>query len=138
MIVRRPPEEVFDFVSDFENEPRWKRGLVHDVERLSPSGQGVGTRYREVLSVGGERVEHTFAVTEYEPGERIGFVAEASGTRGLYEVEPVAEGTMLTFTVCPRRRGLAKVLEPLRARQAGERLQRELERLCDLLERPST
>jgi uncharacterized protein YndB with AHSA1/START domain len=138
VIVRRPLEEVFAFVADFENEPRWKPGLVLEVERLSPSGQGVGTKYREVLSAAGERVEQTFEVTEYEPNLRIGFVAEASGTRGLYEVEPVAEGTMLTFTVRPRRSGLSKVLEPLRARQAGERLQPELDRLRDLLERPAS
>jgi uncharacterized protein YndB with AHSA1/START domain len=135
VLVRRPLEEVFAFVSDFENEPSWKPGLVHEVERLSPSGRGVGTRYREVLSAGGERVEQTFAVTDYEPNQRIGFVAEASGTRGLYEVEPDAEGTRLTFTVRPRRRGLAKVLEPLRARRARASLQRELERLRELLER---
>jgi hypothetical protein len=45
---------------------------------------------------------------------------------------------MLTFTVRPRRSGLSKVLEPLRARQAGERLQPELDRLRDLLERPAS
>jgi uncharacterized protein YndB with AHSA1/START domain len=137
VIVRRPLEEVFAFVSDFENEPSWKPGLVHEVERLSPSGRGVGTRYREVLTAGGDRVEQTFAVTDYEPNQRIAFVAEASGTRGLYEVEPDVEGTRLTFIVRPRRRGLAKVLEPLHARRARERLQQELERLRDLLERPT-
>jgi uncharacterized protein YndB with AHSA1/START domain len=138
VLVRRPPEDVFAFVADFENEPRWKPGLVHEVERVSPSGQAIGTRYREVLSAGGERVEQIFEVTEYEPNRRVGFVAESSGTRGVYELEPVADGTMLTFTVRPRRSGLAKVLEPLRARQARERVQRELERLRDLLEQPSS
>lgn len=135
VIVRRPLEEVFAFISDFENEPRWKPGLVHEVQRLSPSGHGVGTRYREVLSAGGKQVALTFEVMAYEPNRRVGFVASGSGTIGIYEVEPVAGGTKLTFTVRPRRHGLSRALEPLRAYQTKKRLQSELEGLRDLLER---
>ena len=134
VIVRRPLEEVFAFVADFENEPAWKPGLVHEVKRLSPTGPGVGTTYREVLSSGGERVALTFEVNAYEPNRRVGFIASGSGTVGVYEVEPVAEGTKLTFTVRPRRRGLARVLAPLRAYQARKRLDAELEGLRRLLE----
>jgi uncharacterized protein YndB with AHSA1/START domain len=45
IVIRRPPEEVFDYCSDLRSELRWNPKAKY-VEKLSDGPVGVGTRYR--------------------------------------------------------------------------------------------
>jgi uncharacterized membrane protein len=66
--VRRPLEEVFDFVCDATNDPRWILKVI-SVQKLSADPVGVGTRFRQVASMLGGRVEAEWEVTAYEKSE---------------------------------------------------------------------
>ena len=44
-VIRRSPEEVFDFCSDLRSELRWNPKAKY-VEKLTDGPVGVGTRYR--------------------------------------------------------------------------------------------
>ena len=45
IIIQRPVEQVFDFVADERNEPRYDRRMVR-AEKVSPGGIGQGARFR--------------------------------------------------------------------------------------------
>ena len=64
MTIRRPAEEVFAFLADFENIPRWNYA-IEETKKASAGPVGVGTRYRQTRSVPARSVE-AFEVTVFE------------------------------------------------------------------------
>jgi uncharacterized membrane protein len=64
--IDRPIGEVFAFLSDFENIPKWNY-YVLDVRQLSESPIGVGTTYHQVLKTD----EQDFRITEFEPNHMV-------------------------------------------------------------------
>jgi hypothetical protein len=52
ILINRPTEEVFDFVADERNEPRYNPKM-RLAQRISEGPIGVGTRFRaEIVSMG--------------------------------------------------------------------------------------
>jgi uncharacterized membrane protein len=121
--VERPVEEVFAFLADAENDPRWRSGVL-DIERVA--GDGVGARYRQgVKGPMGRRVSGDFEITEYAPPRAIGFRATAGPVRpeGRYELEPAAGGTRVRFSLSCQPRGLARLITPMVARTMRSEVQ---------------
>jgi Polyketide cyclase / dehydrase and lipid transport len=52
IIINRPVEEVFDFVADERNEPRYKPRMLR-AEQISEGPIGVGTRFHTELKTMG-------------------------------------------------------------------------------------
>jgi len=48
--IRRPVRDVFAFLADFENIPKWNYAIVK-TEKTSPGPVGVGTTYRQLRSI---------------------------------------------------------------------------------------
>ena len=65
VMIRRPIEDVFAFLSDFENVPKWNYAIV-ETRKVSEGAVGVGTIYHQVRSVP-SRSEERFEVTAYNP-----------------------------------------------------------------------
>jgi uncharacterized membrane protein len=121
--VRRPIEEVFAFLADAENDPRWRSGVL-DIARVG--GDGVGTRYRQgVKGPMGRRVAADFEVTEYEPPRAIGFRTTAGPVRpeGRYLLEPADGGTRVRFWLSFEPRGAARLMTPMVARTMRNEVQ---------------
>ena len=68
--VERPAAEVFDYIADFENNPRWQGGM-RSCRWTSNARRCTGATYVQEASFLGRRIETHFRVTEYEPGRRI-------------------------------------------------------------------
>ena len=64
--IDRPIGEVFAYLSDFENIPKWNY-YVLDVRQLSESPIGVGTTYHQVRKTD----EQDFRITEFEPNHTV-------------------------------------------------------------------
>src|SRR5215211_7534688 len=64
--IDRPIGEVFAFLSDFENIPKWNY-YVLDVKQLSESPIGIGTTYHQVRKTD----EQDFRITEFEPNHMV-------------------------------------------------------------------
>ena len=65
LVINRPVDEVFDFVADERNEPRYNP-RIRRAEKLSPGPIGRGTRFRaEAVSLG-RTVGMTSEYTAYE------------------------------------------------------------------------
>ncbi len=117
VVINRPVSDVFDFVSDQLNAPRWQKGLLN-VTRLTEMPVGVGTRYAFFRKVAGRRIEGQSEYYEYEPNHKVAFrfnSGAASGA-GSYEVEPISpDQTRLNSSVELHPTGLARLIGPIMA-----------------------
>lgn len=69
-VIRRPAEDVFAFVSDATNNPRWQRGM-RSCRWTSPPPIGVGSTYRQEAAFLGRRIVTDFEVVAHEPGRSV-------------------------------------------------------------------
>ena len=81
--IRRPIEEVFAFLADFENIPRWNYAIV-ETHKVSEGPVGVGTSYQQVRSVP-SRSEERFEVIAYNPPRQL----EIRGQLGPVPLAPL-------------------------------------------------
>jgi uncharacterized membrane protein len=133
--ISRPIHEVFAFVADARNRPRWDES-VDSEELTSPEPIGVGTTVRTKLRSMGREYEYTWVVTEHQPSERM-TIESTSGplsTTLAYYLEARDGGTSVHFSVTGRPTGLLRPMQPLIARTTQGNLDRGFARLKSLLE----
>ena len=88
--IRRPASEVFAFLADGLNGPKWRTGIL-DIAHVS--GSGVGATYKQgVKGPGGRRIDADYRVTTYEPNSRLAFEAIAGPVRPEGRVHPRGGG----------------------------------------------
>jgi uncharacterized protein YndB with AHSA1/START domain len=134
--IGRPLSEVFAFVADGENDPKW-RSAVLDVKRTSGAAPGKGARYRQgVKGPFGRRVAADYEVTDFEADRTLGFRVTEGPVRpkGRYTVEPDGSGTKLTFELSCELTGPKKLLMsgPVQKSMDGE--MKNLDELKRILE----
>ena len=136
-VINCPVSDVFAFVANFENHPKWEMNF-QKVKLLSSTPSGVGTTYQCELKLPGQQsATSKFEITEYEPEKKIAFQGEAAGPaipKGSFLFEPVAGGTKLTLVPRPEFRGFFKLLEPMMAGYVRKQNEEHLENLKRLLE----
>lgn len=134
--IHRPAGEVFDFVADQTNAPRWQTGL-HEVRRVTPVPIGVGTEHVIARRFAGMNIEARNTYTAYQPGRFVAFEIPSGKITGeaSYLVEPQGANTSrLTSEVNFRVSGLAGLATPLLARIFARDAKKNLATLKDLLE----
>ena len=118
--IRRPPDVVFDFLSDLRSELRWNPDAI-TVEKLTDGEIGPGTRFLakwrqtrptevEILSFDRPRSWTTRSAA-------LGMTIDT-----LAVVSPHADGVLYTVTIRASASGLASLVAPLALRmmQRGE------------------
>lgn len=114
LVIERPVEEVFDFVADERNEPRFNPRMLR-AEKISPGPIGLGTRFRAEMGMRGRGrpVVMTVEFTALERPRRL-----ASSTQmatmdidGTLTFDPVPEGTR-ALAVGPEAAGPRQTVEP--------------------------
>ena len=71
-IIERPAAEVFAFVSDVTNNPRWQNGMRSCVW-TSPPPHEAGATYDQTARFLGRSILSKFVVSEFEAGKMIRF-----------------------------------------------------------------
>ncbi len=138
VIVNRPVQEVFSFMSNGENGPRFELELVES-KRLSGDG-GVGTMYRDVRQIMGMRMPANRTVTVYEPNHRFQ-LRSALGpmqAEGTVLIEPAAGSAKVTTMLTVKGSGPFQLLEPLFARILHRQMKLNVQQLKKVLETDST
>jgi uncharacterized membrane protein len=136
IVIDRPAAEVFAYVSDHTNAPRWQRGLL-EVRRATDGPIGVGTRHTLVRSFMGRRMEASNEFTQYEPNKLVAFnvTSDSVAAMGWYVVEPAGSNRVrLTSRIEMRPSGLTRLAEPLIAASLRREVEANLTDLKVLLE----
>ena len=132
--IDRPVREVFAFVADGLNGPKWRTGIL-DIAHVS--GSGVGATYKQgVKGPGGRRIDADYRITVYEPDRHLAFEAIAGPVRpvGEFVLEAVLGGTNLTFSLTAELSGIKKLLMGGAVQKTMDAEVAATERLKDLLE----
>jgi hypothetical protein len=131
--IARAPADVFAFLADGTNGPRWRSGVI-DV--ALKAGEGEGAVYTQgVKGPFGRRVPADYELTAYEPERRIAFRAIAGPVRpeGAYELEPAGAATRLTFSLRWTPAGFGRLMGPMVAKTMRSEVA-QLARLREVLE----
>jgi uncharacterized protein YndB with AHSA1/START domain len=132
--IDRPVEQVFSFLADLENVPRWNYA-IEETRKATPGPVGVGTEYRQVRSLP-RRSEERLEVTELEPDRRL----VVAGTLGpfpatvSYELDASGGGTRVVNEVRLEMRGPIRLVGGIAAARVKDAVARNLGELKRLLE----
>jgi uncharacterized protein YndB with AHSA1/START domain len=113
--VQRPPEVVFDYLSDPARLGEWQTSN-RSIEQLTPGPVGAGSRFRERTKPAGMReFEQLTEFTEFERPVRL-HVHVVEGPQpidGIWTFEAAGDATRVTFLAEGDLRGAMRLLQPL-------------------------
>jgi hypothetical protein len=126
IIINRPVEEVFDFVADERNEPRYNRRMAH-AQQTSPGPVGVGSQFRVEMRTMGRMVGMTIEFTAYERPRLLESWTRLSSMdiRGELRFDPVAGGTRMQWSWDLQPHGGLRLMRPMIIRM-GRRQERTI------------
>ena len=122
--INRPQQEVFDFVSNPANNPKWQGNFI-SAEWTSEGPVGVGSTQNSVGRFLGREFEATAEVTVWDPPNQVAFKLP----KGPYPVEGTnifeskENGTQVTQRGTGEPEGFFKMAEG----KVGKQLQKQLE-----------
>jgi uncharacterized protein YndB with AHSA1/START domain len=134
--INQPPSAVFPVVADGTKAMLWRPGVL-DVALASGSGPALGATYRQgVRGPSGRRIDADYEVTAFEPDRRLAFRAIAGPVRpeGEFELEPIGNGTALTFRLRADLGGLKGLVLGRAVQASMDAEMAALDRLRDMLE----
>ena len=134
IVIHRPIEEVFAFMSETKNLPLWQTDVLE--ARHTPEGPvQVGTKLTLVRAMMGRKMEGTADIVQYEPPTRYAYqTISGPSVTGVNSCEATAEGTKFTTTFDMQTGGLFSLADPLVARTIKRSVESGLANLKDLLE----
>ena len=134
--IARPAAEVFAFVADGLNAPKWRPGVL-DISLVS--GTGLGAVYKQgVKGPGGRRIDADYRITALEPNRRLSFEAIAGPVRptGQFVLDDVNGATRLKFALQAELGGIKKLLMGGAVQKTMNAEVAASERLKEVLEAP--
>jgi uncharacterized protein YndB with AHSA1/START domain len=141
VVIAAPIDDVFAFVADGTNNPRWRPGVM-DITP-PPEGPAEGAVYGQGLrGPKGRRFDGDYRITEFQPPSRLAFEVVAGPARptGVFELsEPVPGATTVHFVLDLQARGLMKLPMKLAGPRIEKQMQAEvacLDKLKEELEGP--
>ena len=135
IVIQRPVADVFDYVTHYENDTRWRHG-VSVMTQNTPQTQ-LGTETQEVLEFMGSRYNTRGKVVEYVPNSKAAFQSiEASlPVTGWRLVEAADGGTRLTLHLEPDIQGTMALFAPLLRAVFSRQMHGDLQTLKQILEK---
>jgi carbon monoxide dehydrogenase subunit G len=111
IIIHRPVEEVFAFVADERNEPRYNPRMV-SAELTSGEPIGLGSRFRAELKTGRRTMPMMIEFTGFDRPRRLASATHSSmmDTVGALTFEPTSEGTRMRWSWDVQPRGMLRVM----------------------------
>ena len=132
--VKRPRDEVAAYMSDPANDPDWIGGL-RSARLVGDGPLAEGSRVARVASFMGRKVEYVNEITALEPGRKLDMrsVKAPFPMHITYTFEDRDGGTLVRNHVRGGG-GLFSLGSPLFAPMVRRNVQKDLERMRDLLE----
>jgi uncharacterized protein YndB with AHSA1/START domain len=113
VVVDKPLEAVFDYLSDFTTTTQWDPGTV-STERQAGDG-GVGTTYHNISEFMGRKTELNYVVQELILGQRISLRGENKTVISVdtMSFRRVEAGTEVTYAAEFTFKGAVRFVAPL-------------------------
>jgi len=129
ILIHRPIEEVFNFVADFENMPKWNYFVVN-VAKTSAGPVGVGTTYHQIR----QSDEQDYKITVFEPNRAVAMhVTSGTDLFMHFTFESDGSATRLTDT-WELATGLNRLLDGIARFRIKAAVAANLAKLKELLE----
>jgi uncharacterized membrane protein len=137
VVIARPPEQVFSYVSNAQNLPVWDSSILK-AEQVDSGPLQVGTRWRGVSKVLGRRFKWTTELVEFAP-PTMTMSRSVEGKLSFTVTntfQPEAGGTRFTYTV-DAESGLGgifgRVADPVVEKAQRRTVRANLDTLAELL-----
>ena len=135
IVINRPQQEVFDFVTDLSNDSKWQSN-IESVERVSDGPIGVGSTWRYVTKLLGRKNETEIQMTSYDPPNQAS-VKAISGPipfENTHKFESNGNGTKFSIMGQAEIGGFFKMAEGLAVKQIEKQMEADAAALKKLLE----
>ena len=135
VMINRPQQEVFDFVTNLANDSKWQSG-IESVERTSDGPIRAGSTWRYKLKFMGRKLEADIELTSYDPPNQAS-VKSIGGPvpfENTYKFESKNGGTQMTFNGQAEIGGFFKMAEGLVGKQMEKQMDADGAALKKLLE----
>jgi uncharacterized membrane protein len=134
-MIYRPIRQVFNFMSTPENDFQWQYGVLAST-RLSEGITNIGTLFRSISHLMGQRIESTFEVTEFEPNKKYGFKSLSGPlhSQTSYAFEIADDSTKITISTQANMINFFQVGEGILEKKMKKQLKADLAMLKKLLE----
>lgn len=135
LVINRPVETVWAYISDFKNMPIWSTGTL-EVQLTSEPPVRKGSTYLWVGQFLGQRLEVTSEVTEFEPNRAWAYrtLSGPFANAAAYRLEPADGGARVTISAEGEMNGFFKLAEPVVAAMTRRQFDGILVNLKDILE----
>jgi uncharacterized protein YndB with AHSA1/START domain len=135
LVIHRPIEDVFAFLSNAENLPRWRAATL-EVKPISSGAPSVGSVFKGRFTFLGRPFDGNLEVIAREPYHRYAtkMVEGPFPLEAHYTLEPVEGGTQLTLMIQGEPGGFFKLAEPLVVSMARRSYESDLHNLKEMLE----
>jgi uncharacterized membrane protein len=135
IVIERPIEEVFDFVADERNEPRYNPRML-SAELVSEEPIGSGSRFRAELKTRRKTMAMIIEFTGFDRPRRLASSTHSSmmETTGALTFERQARGTLMRWSWNVRPRGPLRLVPGavgLIGRRQEQRIWGNLKRLLE-------
>ncbi len=134
--IAASPREVIRFIADPATAPRWMKALESST-LMTPGPIGPGSRFLEVQSAGGERIETICEVVEYDGETRYAWKSVSDGPAqygGGFRAIATDGGTELRYEGWATATGRLAEREEAWGRQAQREAEAELAAIKEAIE----
>jgi hypothetical protein len=134
-IIDRSLKDVFVFVSDPNNMPKWNSAVI-SIQQVMPGAIGVGAKFKTVGEALGRRLEGELQVQVYEPESKCGFQLNAGPMQMnmTMSFEMAGSSTKLSLNVQGNPAGVFKLAEGVMAGQVKSLMEGNFSKLKSVLE----
>jgi uncharacterized membrane protein len=135
IFINRSQQEVFDFVMDLNNDPRWQSS-IESVKQTSGETTGAGTTWLYTTKFFGREVETEIEITSYDsPNQaRVKVVSGPVPFENTYIFESKDNGTQLSMSAQAEVGNFYKLAEGLVKKQIDKQMDSDAKTLKNLLE----
>lgn len=133
--VERPAQEVFEYVSNVENNPTWRTAVI-ETRWLDPGPTKPGRRGEQTSRLLGRQYTVAAEVVDWEPPRHVSWATSAGGAdvRTHCRVEDDGTGCLVTLESQGEFTGVWRLLTPVAAAILRRQSRADIERLRSILE----
>ena len=137
IIINKPVDPVFDYVTNFDNLTKWYTNILESV-KTSEKSKGIGTTYKGVIKAMGMKMDWTSRVTDFEENTRVDKTI-TSGKITIYEklLFDETDGGNTEFNLIQEYRcgGFYRLISPILVLSMHSTMKKNLAKLKSILEK---